>query len=616
MTYFTANQSSIMDLTTRFKSIYNSLLPLLKAEGKDETMKQIDHLFTRIESDNAAVLVCGEFKRGKSSLVNALIGEDLCPVDDCIATSSVSMIKYGTKAKVTRHFLDRCNQIATEIVDYSQIAQFSKGSSVNIDNTIFLEIEIPSEKLKSGLCVIDTPGIGGLDARHLSLTSFALSKADCVLFVADAGEPMSASELDFIKDKIAPFGRNLKIILNKIDTLSEDQIPVLIKDIQQKITRRCPTIEVEVIPTSLYQWQLYGITGDDSYRVASNMKGLENGIAEIRRTFKESLYPILKSCILQAANAVKTSLQSQIQAISDPNPDIIAKLQEQGRAIAQAKKEIEQPTSKFNRELSTMIDDAQNEVMTKLSSDTIILSSAKLEELLSSDYAQTSEGIQFVSEKLNDSLLSLSDQLDTIIDESFEEIMKKSELYFEEDKPIYDSLLPSNMRLKENTLSEKIFMGARNGMSGLGVFSVTSIVGGLIASTAFVIPIAAIGGIAMAWKSIVSATHANTKAEIRQQIQPRLTIAINELKTYVQNRFKNFSKSLKEMLLGRVAEMEAEMMSIRLKMEECTTDMQKTACQKSELQKKIAFIDTISNQLNVLLNNPFKEKQYGFGRSS
>lgn len=608
MTHSTANQLNPMDLTARFKSIYNSLLPLLQSIGKCETIKQINDLFSRIASNNVAVLVCGEFKRGKSSLVNALIGEDLCPVDDCIATASVSIIKYGAKTKVTRHFLDSSNQIATEIVDYNQISQFSKGSSVNIDNTIFLEIEIPSEKLKSGLCVIDTPGIGGLDARHLSLTSFALTKADCVLFVADAGEPMSASELNFIKDKIAPFGRNLKIVLNKIDTLSEDQIPELIKDTQQKISHECPSLNVEVIPTSMYQWQLYGITNDDSYRVVSNMLGLEKGIADIRRNFKESLYPLLKSIILQAANETKITLQSQMRAISDPNPELISKLQEQGRALAQAKREFEQPNSKFNRELSAMIDEAQNEVMNKFSSDTIILSSAQLEELLGSDYAQTTEGIRFVSEKLNESLLSLSNQLDEIIDGYFEAIMEKAQLSFEEDKQVYDSLLPSNMRLKEKTLSEKIFMGARNGMSGMGVFSVTSIVGGLIASTAVVMPIAALGGIAMAWKSIVSASHANTKAEIRQQIQPRLTIAINELRTYVQNRFKNFSNTLKELLLGRVAEMETEMMSIRLKLDECATDMQKIANQKSELQKKIAYVDTVSNQLNVLLNNPFKAK--------
>lgn len=608
MTPSISNQFNPIDLTTRFKSIFNSLLPLLQSLKKEETIKQINNLFSRIASNNVTVLVCGEFNRGKSSLVNALIGEDLCPVDDCITTSSVSIIKYGSKAKVIRHFLDSSNQIATEIVDYNQIALFSKGSSVKIDNTIFLEIEIPSEKLKSGLCIIDTPGIGGLDARHLSLTSLALSKADCVLFVTDAGEPMSASELDFIKDKVSPFGRNLKVVLNKIDTLSGDQITTLIKDTREKVSDLCKSFDIEVIPTSMYQWQLYGVTGDDSYREASNMKGLENGIDDIRKTFKESLYPLVKSRILQAANEVKATLQSQLQAITDPNPEMIAKLQEQGRLIALAKEEIKQPTSKFNRELSTMIEETQNDVMSQFSSDTIILSSEKLEELLGSDYAQTSEGIRFVSNKLNDSLLSLSNQLDSIIDKSFEKIVEKAQLSFEEDKPIFDSLLPSNMRLKEKTLSEKIFMKARNAVSGMGVFSAASIIGGYIASPLVVVPIAAIGGIAMAWKAIATADRATTKAEIRQQVQPRLTIAINELRSYVQNRFKNLNNRLKEMLLGRVAEMEAEMTSIRLKIEECATDMQKIAHQKSELQKKISFIDTTSNQLNVLLNNPFKVK--------
>lgn len=594
-----ANQSKQIDLTSRFKSIYNGLLPLLQSIGKEETIKQINHLFSRIASNNVAVLVCGEFKRGKSSLVNALIGEDLCPVDDCITTSTVLLIRYGEKAKVIRHFLDSSNQIATEIINYSQIVNFSKGSSISIDNTILLEIEIPSEKLKSGLCVIDTPGIGGLDARHLSLTSFALTKADCVMFVADAGEPLSASELDFIKDKITPFGRNVKVVLNKIDTLSENQIPQLLKDIQQKVSRCTPTLDVDVIPTSMYQWQLYNIIGDESYKSASNMAGLEKGLSDIQKSFKESLYPILKSRILQAANEAKMLYQTQLQAISDPNPELISKLQEQGRLIAQSKKELEQPSSKFNRDLATMIDEAQNDAMAKFSSETIILSSSKLEDLLDSDSAHTSEGVKFVSEKLNESILSLSNQLDEMIDSCFEEILERVQVSFDEDKPEFDILLPSNLRLKEKSLSESVFNFVRNGMAGLGVFTFASVVG--------VSPVLGVlGGIAVAWKSIVGASEANRKAEIRQQIQPRLTIAINELRAYVQNRFKNFSNSLKEMMIGRVAEMEAEMMNTRIRLEECATDMQKIVAQKSEIQKRIAYIDTISNQLNLLLNNPFK----------
>ncbi len=600
-----AKTQNPMDNIARLKALYQGILPLLQEAKKEETIKQISQLFERIASNSVTIMVCGEFKRGKSSIVNAIIGEQICPVDDCITTSSVSLIKYGTKPRVVRHFLNVDNKVVTESVNIESIEKFSKGSSINTDNTILLEIEIPNEKLKSGLAILDTPGIGGLDPRHLSLTTFALTKADCVFFVADTQEPISASELSFIKDKISPFGTNIKVILNKIDLLTDAEILSLVTDTQAKVKANCQAVAIDVIPTSIYQWQLYTLTKDENYLSASNIESLDKGILEARALFKSSLLPVIKKSLQTAIAEVKSVYNERLSAISDPNPEMITALQEQGREIASAKRELEQPSSKFNRELSVILEDAQNAVMTKLSTESIILSSSKLDELLNCDCAKSSNGMKYVTEELNKSLQSLSGQLDSIIDDAFEQALDKAQISFEESREEYESLLPSNMRIREKETSEKLFLAARNSMSGLGVFSATTLIGGLVASSAVVMPIAALGGIYMAYKSIVNANHANNRAEIRQQIQPRLTIALNELKSYVQGRFKDFSQALKEGLLGKVAEMEAEMMSIRLQMEECNTNMQKIAHHKTELQKKIAFADTILNQLNVLLNNPF-----------
>ena len=594
-----------MDIFARFKALYQAIQPLLQDVKKEESIKQIAQLFSRVASNSVTIMVCGEFKRGKSSIVNAIIGAEICPVDECITTSSVSLIKYGTTPRVVRHFINADNKVVTESINIDSIEKYSKGSSVNTDNTILLEIEIPNENLKSGLTILDTPGIGGLDLRHLSLTTFALTKADCVFFVIDAQEPISASELSFIKDKISPFGTNTKIILNKIDLLTDNQIQSLVKDTQSKIKATCQAISIDVIPTSIYQWQLYNLTKDETYLSASNMKSLGKGIADAQMLFKSSLLPIIKKSIQTAASEVKAIYNEQLSAISDPNPEMIATFQEQGREIANAKRELEQPNSKFNRELSAILEDAQNAVMTKLSTESIILSSSKLDDLLNCECSKSSNGMEYVTEELNKSLQNLSGQLDAIIDDAFEQALDKAQISFEESREEYGSLLPANMRLREKETSEKLFFAARNSMSGLGVFSATTLIGGLVASSAVIMPIAALGGIYMAYKSIVNANHANNKAEIRQQVQPRLTIALNELKAYVQNRFKGFSQALKEGLLGKVAEMEAEMMSIRVQMEESNANMQKIAHHKADLQKKIAFVDTILNQLNVLLNNPF-----------
>lgn len=605
MTPSSAKSQNPMDNIARLKALYQGILPLLQEVKKEDTIRQIAQLFDRVASNSVTIMVCGEFKRGKSSIVNAIIGEQICPVDDCITTSSVSLIKYGVRPRVIRHFINVENKVVTESVNIESIEKFSKGSSINTDNTILLEIEIPNEKLKSGLAILDTPGIGGLDPRHLSLTTFALTKADCVFFVADAQEPISASELSFIKDKISPFGTNIKVILNKIDLLTDDEVQSLVKDTQVKVKANCQAVAVDVIPTSIYQWQLYTLTKEESYLTASNFRSLEKGIADARTLFKSGLLPIIKKSLQTAIVEVKKVYNDQLSAISDPNPELITAFQEQGREIANAKRELEQPNSKFNRELSAILEEAQNAVMTKLSTESIILSSSKLEELLNCECARSSNGMKYVTEELNKSLQSLSGQLDAIIDDAFELALEKAQISFEESRDECASLLPSNMRLREKTLSEKIFRDTRNSMTGLGIFSATSIIGGALLSGATIMPLAALAGIAMAVKSMSTGRRNERVAEIRQQVQPRLTIALNELKSYVQGRFKDFSQALKEGLLGKVAEMEAEMMSIRLQMEECNTNMQKIAHHKAELQKKIAFADTALNQLNVLLNNPF-----------
>ena len=362
-----------------------------------------------------------------------------------------------------------------------------------------------------------------------------------------------------------------------------------------------------MIPTSIYQWQLYTLTKDESYLTASNIESLEKGIIDARALFKSSLLPIIKKSLQTAIAEVKSVYNEQLSAISDPNPAMITALQEQGRAIANAKRELEQPNSKFNRELSAILEEAQNAVMNKLSTDSIILSSSKMTELLNSESAKSSQGMKYVTEELNKCLNNLSGQLDSMIGNAFEQALDKAQISFEESNEEYRSNLPTNMKLKEKQLSEKVFGWTRNGMSGLGAFSALTIVGGLVGITTW--PVAALGGICMALKSISTANNNERKTEISQQVQPRLTIALNELKSYVQGRFKYFSQALKEGLLGKVAEMEAEMMSIRLQMEECNTNMQKIAYHKAELQKKIVFADTVINQLNVLLNNPFARPQ-------
>ena len=210
---------NIQDMTARFKSIFNNVCKILNEYHKKMAIDTINELFSKLSSNQTTIMVCGEFKRGKSTFINALLDMSLCPTDEHIATSTVSIIKYGEKQKVTR-FYDTEDGVKEEIIEYEKINQFAKGSNLEIDNTIMLVIEVPCNRLKDGLTIIDTPGVGGLNPRHRFLTLSAIPKTDTIFYMVSVGEPITTIELDFLKKDILPKSKAYKNVMAYLNALT------------------------------------------------------------------------------------------------------------------------------------------------------------------------------------------------------------------------------------------------------------------------------------------------------------------------------------------------------------------------------------------------------------
>jgi hypothetical protein len=169
------------------------------------------------------VLVVGEFKQGKSSLINALLGVDVCPVDDDIATAVPTKLHYAREstASATISPADDAPEDAPSVVEavpFDQVAQFVTESA-NPDNVRRIEsvdVGVPSPLLASGLVLVDTPGVGGLGSTHSTITIGALPMADAVLFVSDASQEYSGPELEFLQTarSLCP---NVGCVMTKID---------------------------------------------------------------------------------------------------------------------------------------------------------------------------------------------------------------------------------------------------------------------------------------------------------------------------------------------------------------------------------------------------------------
>ena len=197
--------------------IVGELAKWLNQQGRADLAQRSAAAAARLKRPSTIVCVVGEFKQGKSSLINALLGQALCPVDDDLATSAITLVRFGEteQAVVRRRDGDRA---VVENVPVANIKDWVSeiGNPGNVKQVERVEIVSTSSLLKQGLVIVDTPGMGGLGAGHAAATLGFLPFADGLIFASDASAELSAPEIAFLKQacELCP---TVMFALTKID---------------------------------------------------------------------------------------------------------------------------------------------------------------------------------------------------------------------------------------------------------------------------------------------------------------------------------------------------------------------------------------------------------------
>ncbi len=204
-----------------------------EATDRQDLLDRLSGTSARLADSDVRVLVVGEFKQGKSMLINALVGAALCPVDDDVATAVPTVIRHGAQITATlvfceSHALGRegvtrpAPAEQRQIVPIAELAQHITEAGVprNDRRLSHAEITVPAKLLSTGLVLVDTPGVGGINSAHASATLAALVGADAVLMVSDAAQEYSEPEIGFLRQavRLCP---NVACVLTKIDLYPE-----------------------------------------------------------------------------------------------------------------------------------------------------------------------------------------------------------------------------------------------------------------------------------------------------------------------------------------------------------------------------------------------------------
>lgn len=297
--------------------------------GRGDLAQRLDHTKARLQDPDIRVIVVGQFKQGKSKLVNALINAPICAVDDDVATSVPTAVGYGEQPEAfvvvkTESGEDVVVDRVPVPIDDLQRFLAEHQEPKDGQHVVGAEVSLPREILKGGLRVVDSPGVGGLESTRSLSTLAALSGAHAVLLVSDASQEYTEPEVQFLKHamRISP---NVAAVLSKTDVYPQW------REIEQ--IDRSHLGEVGKIPLFSISSDLRLLAAGHQDRELNEESGFPALVAHLRRDVVGRAEVIQQRAashdLLSVVDQLTLSLSTELNALLHPEetPHLIAQLE-------------------------------------------------------------------------------------------------------------------------------------------------------------------------------------------------------------------------------------------------------------------------------------------------
>lgn len=337
---FASAEPDIDTVQNKLKGLLNNK-PLCTILGDEftEHLRDWDAAITKRRTEPFSLVVLGDFKRGKSTIINAILGKSIAPVNVAPETFTINSISYSEtpKAEAVLKNGQRISLTADDLVR----EKLEKLMRAFPDTLEYIDIRDDAELLKE-IRIVDTPGLSDLDCLDKQVQDY-LVNADAVIYIASALSPFSESEQFFLASHIRPLSFNkLYVLVNMIDAMNTQED---IEKIINRVSERCESI----MPNAF----VYGVSGIDEYRrkIGLNrpdIKGFqefyENEFLKFEMSLKREI--ILQKDIIRTQR-VLTMLNLMIN-------DTAARIRMIYEMMAMDRKKLDDISQSIERECSTL----------------------------------------------------------------------------------------------------------------------------------------------------------------------------------------------------------------------------------------------------------------------
>jgi len=323
-------------------ALIQSALRLIDEKCNRESHRACCELLSKLAEDRFTLAVVGQFNRGKSSLMNAVVGLDRLPVGVVPVTSVITKVSYGNPERALIEYPG--SSLRSEI-PLKQLGEYvtEMGNPGNQKQIAAVEIQLPAEFLRRGLFFVDTPGVGSAIAANTATAERFLPEADAVIFVTSFDSPLGHEELQFLQ-RVRKHVRKVFFVVNKLDLFSPDQRDQVLRYMHARLEQEIGLHETPLFAVSALGGLQAKLSGSALGLAESGLTALEDCLVQFLTTEKtgefllricDRMLSLLGDLDTESIQGEQTSvLRDIVNRVSALRGDLLGEAHSKGRLLA------------------------------------------------------------------------------------------------------------------------------------------------------------------------------------------------------------------------------------------------------------------------------------------
>ena len=303
---------------------------------------QASETAAKIADNRFLLAVLGQFKRGKTSLINSLLGDEVLPVAVVPLTSIITILRYGDEPAVQVHFLSG----ETRAIRMDELEHYvtERHNPENAKRVKHVEVCYPSPYMHDGILLVDTPGVGSTYEHNTEVTHSFLARVDAAIFLVSVDPPLTALEAEFLR-RARQEVHHFSFVLNKIDLMTETDMQESLAFTRAQIEQQAGISDTELFPVSARNALQAKKAGD---RDRLQLSGLPRFEEALRRFLMRDKGAVLleswASDALRLAGDLRFAAEVERQAAAVP----LAELEKKQQRLESELEKIEQERKDMN----------------------------------------------------------------------------------------------------------------------------------------------------------------------------------------------------------------------------------------------------------------------------